>query len=516
MLARGIIVKTIEIMNLELSVARCESTCYNEYGFNNYHYMDSPISKSSKCFLFYLDDEVAGFCSVINNPFKGCSNGMRFHRIVVLPKFEKKGIGVTMCRFVASILQNSGAVVYMKCQSETLGRYFGSNLEEWMPTANNKKMKKNNDCEGSKFKNRIEAVCFCYKFIGEGITGYEDLLLPIVEMRKENKLLKINKLPKNMKLKLTSNKVTILKEETESVAPTSYRSMGDAMAETRNNPQKRQLFKEFWYEGQIGILFSEEGLGKSVLAMQIAIANSITDKVLYIDRENSDDTIYERYTSENGEYQFSSNIIYPSFKDTNFVSVQQITDFIIKQHYKYKVKIVIIDNISAITDRLESAAVMSNVMKSLIQLREKYGLSILIIAHSKKRNKKNPIENNDMAGSKKIAVLAESVFAIGHAIGDKKRLYLKQIKQRYKGEKYDSDNVLQCHIEKIDNYLQMIEDECAKEEDLLDKGKTQNKDEVIDMILAMREGGLSNRAIAKEINISEATVRNYLKAVTVN
>lgn len=510
-------------MNTDITFSRCEADSWQKLGFAKYHYLSQGFNKASKCFLFYWKGETAGFCSVLNHPFKNCPNGIRFHRVVVLPQFRNKSIGTTMCQFIASIFQNNGNVVYMTCRSDTLGDFFAKH-SDWKATTNNQKIKRDSKCEGKKFKNRIRAICYCYKFIGNGISGYENLLLPISEMRKNNLLLKINNIS-DMNKNINNTKITQLTETVkgnnmkataETVSPTPYRSIVDVIKEARNRPQKRMLFKEFWYEGQIAVLFSEEGLGKSVLAMQIANENSKIEKVLYIDRENSDDTLYNRYVDETGEYQFNHNIIYPPFEETNFTEVQEIIDYIIQQYNKYNVKIIIIDNISALTDRLESSAVMSNIMKALITLRELYGLSILIIAHSKKRNKKNPIENNDLAGSKKIAVLAEAVFAIGHRVSNKRELYLKQIKQRYKGEIYGSDNVITCHLEKRNSFLQLVEGSYAKEEDLLYKNKVEDKKAIIDVIFTMRNSGMSNRTIAKELKISEATVRNYMKTSMAN
>lgn len=172
---------------VRLSVARCEHSAYTEYGFNQYHYLKG-INKSARCFLFYLNGKPAGFCAVINQTFKGCHNGVRFHRIVVLPQFSHRGLGGMICDFIASVFRSGGYQMYMTCQSNALGTHMERQPNDWLPTANNKRKRKKHDTEGKRYRNRIEDVCFCYKFTGNKITGYENLLLSISELRKSNGL----------------------------------------------------------------------------------------------------------------------------------------------------------------------------------------------------------------------------------------------------------------------------------------------------------------------------------------
>lgn len=163
---------------VRLSVARCEHSAYAEYGFNQYHYLKG-INKSARCFLFYLNGKPAGFCAVINQTFKGCHNGVRFHRIVVLPQFSQRGLGGIICDFIAGVFQNSGYQMYMTCQSAALGAYLEKHPKNWKATANNKRKRKNNGAEGKRYRNRIEDICFCYKYAGKKIVGYENLLSSI-------------------------------------------------------------------------------------------------------------------------------------------------------------------------------------------------------------------------------------------------------------------------------------------------------------------------------------------------
>jgi hypothetical protein len=39
-----------------------------------------------------------------------------------------------------------------------------------------------------KYKNRVTRLSYCHEYIGESISGYEELLLPINEMRSKNEI----------------------------------------------------------------------------------------------------------------------------------------------------------------------------------------------------------------------------------------------------------------------------------------------------------------------------------------
>jgi ERCC4-type nuclease len=92
-------------------------------------------------------------------------------------------------------------------------------------------------------------------------------------------------------------------------------------------------------------------------------------------------------------------------------------------------------------------------MKQLKSLKEKYQLSILILAHTPKRDLSRPITNNDLAGSKMLINFCDSAFTIGKSTMDPSFRYIKQIKVRNAEEKYGAENVIVCQIEKLNCFL---------------------------------------------------------------
>jgi RecA-family ATPase len=68
-----------------------------------------------------------------------------------------------------------------------------------------------------------------------------------------------------------SNKLTDNKSNTGLF---TIKTASEWIQEAKNRPIPKMLFGEFWFEGEVCILFSDSNLGKSILAVQIG--NSIS------------------------------------------------------------------------------------------------------------------------------------------------------------------------------------------------------------------------------------------------
>lgn len=170
---------------IELQVSRVESSTWDI--FKKHHYLTESLNKSAKCLLFTWDSKPIGFCAVLNTPRKGTPHAMAISRIVVLPDYQGLGLGTAICNFIGGVFVNEGNLMYIKTVNPALGVYFNhSNL--WSPTSYNGKFRKETKFEGDKYKNRVKRLSYCHKYSSLGIEGYEELLLPIKEMRKKLKI----------------------------------------------------------------------------------------------------------------------------------------------------------------------------------------------------------------------------------------------------------------------------------------------------------------------------------------
>ncbi|NDV83732.1 GNAT family N-acetyltransferase [Bacteroides sp. 51] len=176
---------------IKLRVQRVEANVWEDLSFHVHHYRTKKLNKSSKCFVFYWEDKVVGFCAVLHAPKRNMSNALSISRLVVLPQFHGLNIGSIICNFVGGIFKNEGYKLYIKTVNMAIGNYFNTHTDVWRATVYNQKFRPRNMDE-SKYRNRIASKSFCHEYCGKEITGYEDMLLSVSEMRKNRQSLNIN------------------------------------------------------------------------------------------------------------------------------------------------------------------------------------------------------------------------------------------------------------------------------------------------------------------------------------
>ncbi|MEI7424299.1 MAG: AAA family ATPase [Prolixibacteraceae bacterium] len=298
-------------------------------------------------------------------------------------------------------------------------------------------------------------------------------------------------------------------------------------AKTRPIPQ--MLFGEFWFEGELCILFADTNLGKSILAVQIS--NSISkgeripgfkletpkQSILYFDFELSDKQFENRY-SLNFEQHYHW--------DDNFIRVEINPDADIPDNQSFEnylnhslersiietgAKILIIDNITYLKSETEKAKDALPLMKHLKALKNKFGLSILALAHTPKRDLSKPITRNDLQGSKMLINFCDSSFSIGESHTDKNLRYFKQIKQRNTEQIYDAENVCVCQIDKPFNFLLFEFLNFGKEWEHLKQHTEKDKENLIEKVNELKQKGRSLREIGAELGISHMKVSRILK-----
>lgn len=299
--------------------------------------------------------------------------------------------------------------------------------------------------------------------------------------------------------------------------------------EAKNRPIPKMLFSQLWYEGEICILFADTNLGKSILAVQIG--NSISkgeqiksfiietqkQSVLYFDFELSDKQFQNRYSKDYKEnYVFDDNFLRVEINpDLELPKDVTFDDYLIlsieKSILSSNSKVLIIDNITYLKSDNEKAKEALPLMKKLKELKTKYSLSILILAHTPKRDLSKPITRNDLAGSKMLINFCDSCFTIGESTQDKQIRYIKQIKQRNCEQVFDADNVCVCQINKEYNFLQFEFVNLGNEREHLKQYTEKDKNNVILQVKELSQQGKSQRAISSEVGISLGAVNKYLK-----
>jgi RecA-family ATPase len=304
--------------------------------------------------------------------------------------------------------------------------------------------------------------------------------------------------------------------------------------EAKLRPAPKTLFGEFWYEGEVCILFADTNVGKSILAVQIAdniakgeifgllCSETKAQKVIYFDFELSDKQFEGRYSEKANDYftnhySFSENFYRAEINPDNFLPDRYETfEEYLNDSIKYAVantgaKVLVIDNLTYLRNETERAKDALPLMKHLKALKNKFDLSILVLAHTPKRDMSKPITRNDLQGSKMLINFCDSSFAIGESNKDKSLRYLKQIKVRNSEFKYDSENVVLCEISKPTNFLHFEFSDFGQEKEHLKDFSTTDRDELVARAKTLSADGKTQREIADILGISAMTVNRYLK-----
>lgn len=305
------------------------------------------------------------------------------------------------------------------------------------------------------------------------------------------------------------------------------RTANACINDAKAQPTPQSLCGNFWFEGEISILFADTNVGKSILAVQSA--NNISggnnmgvfgsdtppQKVLYLDFELSDKQFEKRYSVEwQNHYLFDSNFFriminvdcsnFEDFEKQLFVEIEEIIE-------REQSKVLIIDNITYLRmQSTESGKEALPLMKYLVQLKNKFGLSILVLAHTPKRpNPINPLTVNDLAGSRQLANFVDSIFCIGKSVQSENLRYIKQLKARSCGVQ---EEVFVCELGKLYNFLGFEFSHQDFEQNHL-QTKNQADEELKAMIIEMKAENqdVSLNTIAEKAGTNKMKIQRMIK-----
>lgn len=280
---------------------------------------------------------------------------------------------------------------------------------------------------------------------------------------------------------------------------------------------RKCLWLSLWREREICFLFADSNIGKSIYALQIAFHIAKTQKVIYFDYEMDFKEFQSRYTGRDK----SPYIIPEGFmrcepnrdifleKNSDEILVREVEKVIEREG----AKVIIIDNITFLTKNSQSSTEASVLIYSLKMLQRKYGISMLILAHTPKRNMRMPLTQNDLAGSKKLFNFADSGFAIGQSYMDSNLQYVKQLKARGGEIEYGRDNVILIERRFSDNWLHFETIGYDAESKHLRESKESEREKLRCEIRKMQAEGLSQREMAKILRISAAKVNILMKGI---
>lgn len=310
----------------------------------------------------------------------------------------------------------------------------------------------------------------------------------------------------------------------------STKPVNDWVNEAKLLDVPNMLFSEFWFETDLCILFGDTNTGKSILAVQIADSVSRGEavsgfkmgaeakRVLYCDFELTLKQFEHRYSNNYAEHYIFSNKFLRAEINPEAEQPREFSNF--EEYLLFELErtisengtqVLIVDNITYLRNGTETAKDALPLMKMLKHLKSKHNLSILVLAHTPKRDTTKPLTRNDLQGSKMLINFCDSSFAIGESTREKGLRYVKQIKSRFTEIIYDAENVSLCRIAKPSNFLGFEQVGYGSEYMHLKNLKTLDHEEQLNEVHGMRETGLSLREIARRFGVAEGTVRYWVK-----
>lgn len=172
---------------IRLTVRRCEPSVWNL--FRTHHYLTQELNKSCKCLLFEWNGIPIGFVGILNTPRKGIPYGCAISRMVILPDYQGLGLSTQIFNFCGGIVKSLSDEehdyrLYIKTAHSKFGEALGRNPNV-IGTSFDGKGRDTKSADKQRYRNRLTRVSYCKEYVGKKVLGYEGLLRPIGELRKE-------------------------------------------------------------------------------------------------------------------------------------------------------------------------------------------------------------------------------------------------------------------------------------------------------------------------------------------
>jgi len=289
--------------------------------------------------------------------------------------------------------------------------------------------------------------------------------------------------------------------------------------QSAKEPDPIELYPHLIVENELTILFADTGVGKSVFVVQVGVEiASAGHRVLFVDLELSPKQFEKRYRSQNGNlFKFPDGFYRADFTPMcempkNISFEEFFMESLIKAVESCDANVIIIDNLTRlVSGDTDNAKAAIPILTSLYKLKTERQKTLIVVEHNKKSDPTRPISLNDLQGSKMKANFADGVFTIGKSHSSHKIRYVKQLKVRTAEVVYHTDNVAVYELDQRDDFLGFHFIGYGSEYEHLRKDRENVKQEKLEIVRKMKERGLPNTAIARELRVTETAVRKWLK-----
>ena len=285
------------------------------------------------------------------------------------------------------------------------------------------------------------------------------------------------------------------------------------------------LWHGLWYQGEMACLFGEPNVGKTILAMQIAnVLSKRGLKTFYYDFENAAHQFKARYKTDKSDHNSSDgNYIVkplnPNYSNAKLDS-RSVLEYIKKDFTTERAPVIIIDDITHLIGSGDQADVRY-VLNTLRSWTQHFLVSILVLAHSKRRKPSSLTTIDTLAGSFEYSYAFDSIFSLTranqyNAEHNNITHYIKHHKNRMGPVIYHDLNVITVKFGRDENngFLQFNDFYTGGNERQLlrDYGYSTNE-QINKAILQYKKLSFSTREIANIVGCSQShvsrTIRKY-------
>jgi hypothetical protein len=292
-------------------------------------------------------------------------------------------------------------------------------------------------------------------------------------------------------------------------------------------PEQAFLIDNLISEYSLNILMGEEGCGKSLLAMNLALSIAVDakqwlsydikkhGKVLFLNNELSFPdfarrlkTMVERLPAP-GDI---SNLIIPK----EVPAISECWDTLNESCQQEKPCLIVIDCLYFSHNKDENdSSEMKALMRQFLALRDRYGLAVLIVHHTKKGSRYQRMNNDQMRGSNVFGGSADTTLQIRRSSVDESKRIIRPLKGRH-----IPDAMRKCRLLSLDPVNLWFKDEGETEEGEHIAMETQTAQESIDFKSIFGDAKeLSRKEIlerCKPMGYDERTIDRLLKNAKVN
>jgi RecA-family ATPase len=239
-------------------------------------------------------------------------------------------------------------------------------------------------------------------------------------------------------------------------------------------PRAVDLWEGFFREKSVNFLAGEEGVGKSMLAMNLGIAvatgadrflhaklNAV-GSVLYLNAELNDDDCIRRFQTMTrllpGNQGSLEHFLLPREVRPIAECWKQLCELL----ELHKPKVLIADPLYFLhSDDENDNSDMKTFVRMMLQLRDTYGLCIVIVHHLKKGGRGERLNSEMMRGASVLGGAADSVLVMRRSQTDESKRILKLVKSRHASDEGREPRLLSLNPENL-----WLRDEgvCAEED----------------------------------------------------